>query len=97
MDFIVKLSKSKDPISNISYNSILVIMDRFTKYNKFTSANESHSIKDFADIVVREIISNHGLPDEFVTDKDTTFALQFFTILITKLGINSKLLTAFHF
>ncbi len=52
MDFIVKLPKFKDLISNTSYNSIFIIIDRFIKYNKFISVNESHSTKDFADIVV---------------------------------------------
>jgi len=52
INFIVKLSKSRDPVNNTSYNSILVTVDRFIKYGKFTPANESHSTKDFADIVV---------------------------------------------
>jgi len=52
MDFIVKLSKSKDFVNNINYNNILVIIDCFIKYSKFISVNESYLIKDFMDIVV---------------------------------------------
>ena len=32
MDFITKLPKSKDPVTRITYNSIMVIVDRFTKF-----------------------------------------------------------------
>src|SRR6266699_1944314 len=96
MNFIVKLFKSKDPINNTNYNSILVIIDRLTKYRKFTSANESHSIEDLADIVIREVISNYKLLNEFVTDRGTIFAFRFFITFIVKLGVNSKLFIVFH-
>ncbi len=52
INFIVKLPKSRDLVNNTSYNSIFVIVDRLTKYGKFTSANESHLIEDLVDIVV---------------------------------------------
>ncbi len=52
MDFIVKLSKSKDPVSNINYDSILVIMECLIKYSKFIPANKSYLIEDLADIVI---------------------------------------------
>ena len=96
IDFIVKLPKSKDLINNINYNNILVIVERFTKYSKFIPVNESHSIEDLADIVIWEIINNHGLPDEFITDRNITFTLQFFTILIIKLKVNNKFSITFH-
>ncbi len=96
MDFIVKLSKSKDFVSNINYNSILVIIERFIKYDKFIFINESHSIKDLADIVVRKIINNHKFLDEFIIDRNTTFILRFFITFIIKFGMNNKLFIAFH-
>ncbi len=71
-------------------------MDRFIKYGKFTSTNESHSAKDFADIVVREVISNHRLSNKFMIDRNTTFASKFFIALTAKLGVNNKFSTAFH-
>src|SRR6266566_5584601 len=96
MDFIIKLSKSKDPINNINYNNIFIIIDRFIKYNKFTPVNKSHLIEDLIDIVVQKVISNYKLLDKFITDKNTTFAFRFFTILIIKLGVNNKLSIAFY-
>ncbi len=96
MNFIVKLSKSKNPINNINYNNILVIIKRFTKYNKFILINEFHLIKDLANIVVRKIINNYRLSNKFVTDKSTIFISRFFTILIIKFGVNNKLSIAFY-
>ncbi len=96
IDFIVKLSKSRDSVNNINYNNILIIIKHLIKYNKFIPINESHSIKDLADIVIREIINNYRLSDEFIIDKNITFVLQFFIIFITKLKVNNKLFTTFH-
>ncbi len=96
IDFIVKLPKSKDLVNNTNYNNILIIIDRFIKYSKFISANKSYLIKDLVDIVVRKIINNHRLLDEFITDKDTTFASQFFITFTIKFEINNKLFITFH-
>ncbi len=96
IDFIVKLSKSKDPVNKISYNNILVIIKYFIKYSKFIPVNEFYLIKDFIDIVVREVISNYGLPNEFIIDRSTTFISRFFIIFIAKLGINNKLSIVFY-
>ncbi len=71
-------------------------MNRFIKYNKFTPTNESHLIKDFTDIVIREIISNYKLLNEFIIDKDIIFVFQFFIIFIIKLKINNKLFIIFY-
>ncbi len=96
MDFIIKLFKFKDPVNNTNYNNIFVIIEHFIKYSKFIPINESHLIKDLADIVIREIINNYKLSDEFVINRGTTFALRFFIIFITKLKVNNKLSTTFH-
>ena len=96
INFIVKLSKSKDSINNTNYNNILVIIKYFTKYNKFISTNESYSTEDLINIIVRKVINNYKLSDEFITDKDTTFTFRFFITFITKLRVNNKLSIAFY-
>ncbi len=96
IDFIVKLFKSKDSINNISYNNIFIIIKRLIKYGKFILINESHSVKDLADIVIREVINNYRLLDEFIIDRNITFALRFFIVFTTKLKVNSKLFTIFN-
>ncbi|TQV89904.1 retrotransposon nucleocapsid protein [Cordyceps javanica] len=41
MDFIVKLPKSKEPMTGVSYDSILVIVDKLTKYAYYIPYMES--------------------------------------------------------
>jgi hypothetical protein len=38
MDFITKLSMSKDPATGVKYNSILTVVDRLTKWAYFISS-----------------------------------------------------------
>ena len=45
MDFVVKLSKSKDISTDIKYNSILVIINKLTKYAYFISYMELFETK----------------------------------------------------
>jgi hypothetical protein len=64
MDFIVKLPKSKDPVTRIEYDSILTVVERITKYRYFISFRESTDTPKTAHIVIRMIVANHGLPQE---------------------------------
>ena len=96
INFIVKLFKSKDPVNNISYNSIFVIVKHFIKYSKFILLNKSYLIEDLADIIVWKIINNYRLLDEFVINKGITFTLRFFIIFIIKLRINNKFFIVFY-
>ena len=45
MDFIVEFPKSEDLTTDISYNSILIIVDKFTKYTHLISYNEKFTAK----------------------------------------------------
>ncbi len=45
------------------------------KYNKFIFITESYSIEDLVDTIVRKVINNYRLLNEFITDRNTTFAL----------------------
>ena len=96
IDFIVKLFKSKDFVNNINYNNIFVIIKRFIKYNKFIPINESHLTEDLIDTVIRKIINNYRLSNEFIIDKSITFVSRFFITFITKLKVNNKFSTTFH-
>jgi hypothetical protein len=95
-DLIVKLPPSTEPVSEAVYDSILVIVDRLTKYAYFLPYKESHSAEQLAYTFLRNIVSNHGLPAEVLTDRGTTFASNFWQALMKQLGIKQKLTTSFH-
>ena len=45
MDFIVKLPKSENHTTEILYNSILIIIDKLTKYSYLILYKEASNIK----------------------------------------------------
>jgi hypothetical protein len=96
LDFIVKLPPSKDPLTGVEYNSILVIIERLTKYEKFIPYLEASDAKALAYTFVRVILANHGLLEEIISDRDKLFTSKFWKSLMALLGTNHKLSIAFH-
>ena len=64
MDFITELPPSK------SYDAILVIVDKLTKYGHFIPMQNTSSAKDMAHLVFSQIISHYGLPLQIISDHD---------------------------
>jgi hypothetical protein len=95
-DFIVKLPPSKEPMTRVIYDSIWVVTDRLTKYGYFVPYKESSDAKDLAYAFLRTIVSQHGLPEEIISDRDKLFTSKFWKSLMAQLGTNHKLSTAFH-
>uniref|UniRef100_A0A8H7KFJ6 RNA-directed DNA polymerase n=1 Tax=Bionectria ochroleuca TaxID=29856 RepID=A0A8H7KFJ6_BIOOC len=95
-DHIVKLPKSKEPMTGVEYDSILVVIDRLTKYGHFIPYKEASSAEDLAYQFLRHVVSHHGLPDEIISDRGTTFASKFWQSLMAQMGTKHKLSTAYH-
>ncbi|QRW04573.1 Retrotransposable element Tf2 protein [Ceratobasidium sp. AG-Ba] len=89
-DFIVKLPESQ------GMDSILVVIDRFSRQAHFIPCLESTNAEGVADLFIKEIWKLHGLPKTTVSDRGPTFNSQFLRALYAKLGINPKFSTAFH-
>ena len=70
MDWIVKLPGLKDPLTNTTFDSIIVIVDRFTKYAKFVPYLESSNTEALAYSFMKTIIADHGMPLSIVSDRD---------------------------
>ena len=68
LDFIVKLSKSKEPITKVVYNSILVITDRLTKYEYFIPYKKASSAEDLAYIFSKYVVGNYELLEEIISN-----------------------------
>jgi RNase H-like domain found in reverse transcriptase/Reverse transcriptase (RNA-dependent DNA polymerase)/Integrase zinc binding domain/Chromo (CHRromatin Organisation MOdifier) domain/Retroviral aspartyl protease len=96
LDFVVKLPTSTEPMTGTKFDSILVITDRLTKFGHFIPYKEATNSEELAYVFLRTIISIHGLPDEIVTDRGTTFTSKFWQSLMNQLGANHKLSTAYH-
>nr|XP_036575130.1 reverse transcriptase domain protein [Colletotrichum truncatum]KAF6781651.1 reverse transcriptase domain protein [Colletotrichum truncatum] len=96
LDFVTKLPKSREPITNVYYDSVLVIVDRLTKYSYFIPYMESSTAEDLAYKFLQVIVSQHGMPKEIVSDRDKLFTSKFWRSLISQLGSDHKMSTAFH-
>ena len=96
MDFIVKLPLSKNTITNIKYDSILVVVDRLTKYAHFIPWKGKGNAEDLAKVILKEIIANHGIPQSIISDRDKLFTSKFWNTWTQQLSTKVKLLTAYH-
>ena len=96
MDFITKLPKSREPMTRVLYDSILVITDRLTKYCYFLAYREESTAEDLAYTFLRVVGSQHGLPEEIISDRDRLFTSKFWKSLVQQIGIKHKLSTAYH-
>lgn len=96
MDFIVKLPKSKEPMTGVSYDSILVIVDKLTKYAYYIPYMESSDAKDLAYMFFKTVIAQHGLPTKIISDRDKLFTSNFWKCLMETMRIKQNLSTAFH-
>ena len=96
MDFIVKLPKSKDPMDQTTYDSILVMVDRLTKYAHFIPCRETDKTNVIATRVLDRLVRYHGIPKTITTDRDPKFRSHFWRTLTATMGITHKLSTAYH-
>jgi hypothetical protein len=90
MDFIECL-----PMSN-GFSVILVIVDRFTKYDHFFPLKHPYSAVVVAHIFLDNIVKLHGIPKSIVCDRDRIFTSAFWTELLNLLKTDLKLSTAYH-
>ncbi|MBW0523262.1 hypothetical protein O181_062977, partial [Austropuccinia psidii MF-1] len=83
------------PLSN-SFDSILVIVDRFSKMAVFIPTMSSMSSLELAHLFIKNIFSKHGLPSIIVSDRGSLFVSWFWTNLCQKLKISRDWSTAYH-
>ena len=96
MDFIVKLLKSKNVITEISYNNIIIIIDKLIKYIYFILYKENFIIKQTIFIFLARIIRYHGTPISIISDRDKIFTNKFYQTLFGEIKIKQNLLTAYY-
>ena len=77
LDFITGLESSTDPCTNVSYDGILTIVDRLSKYTWFMPWKSQWDVKEFANIFIRYIYVELGVPEAIISDRDTRFTSTF--------------------
>ena len=90
VDFITKL------LLVARKNTILVVCDRLSKMTHFVTTTEGTSVEGLARLFRDNVWKLHGLPESMTSDRGPQFAVELTKELNRMLGIEMKLLTAFH-
>ncbi|MBW0530071.1 hypothetical protein O181_069786 [Austropuccinia psidii MF-1] len=90
MDFITQL-----PLSN-NFDSIPVLVDRFSKMAIFIATCGKITALELVKIFISHVFSKHGLPVTIVSDIGSLFVSSFWTNLCQQLKISRDISTAFH-
>jgi hypothetical protein len=90
MDFIVGFSKAD------GMNTIMVVVDRFTKYAVFIAAPTVRTTEVAAELFYRNVVKYFGVPSDIVSDRDVRFTGRFWTALFNMMGTRLKFSTANH-
>jgi hypothetical protein len=66
----------------ITYNLILVVIDRLIKYAYFIPYKEGLTVEKLIYIFNRNIITNYGILKEIINNRDKLFISNFWKLLI---------------
>ena len=68
MNFIIKLSKSKNSTNEKTYDTILVMIDRLTKYCHIIFFKETYNVEQLKYIVMNKLIRYQGISRKLIND-----------------------------
>ena len=75
--FIVKLLNLKDPITRQEYNSIFIIINKFTKQRYFIAYIKEILINDVVQVYIKEVFAKYKILNKIILDRDIIFILVF--------------------
>ena len=73
MDFIIGLLGSTDPATEVKYNVILIIMDRFIKYAEIIPYKKECTIDQLGYLIFNRLIRHYGILKIIISDRDKLF------------------------
>ena len=90
MDFIVGLPAVD------GFRSIMVVVDRFSKYAVFMAAPHACPAEVAAELFFKHVVKVFGVPRDIISDRDARFTGKFWTFLFRLMGSELKFSTANH-
>jgi transposase InsO family protein len=90
LDFIEGLPTSD------GFNSILVVVDRFSKYAHFIPRKHPFSAQQVAQVMLNAVIRLHGVPKTIVSDRDMVFTSLFWKEMFKLFNTTLLMSTAYY-
>ena len=69
--------KLKDLITEQEYDSIFIIIDKFTKWRYFITYIEEILVENVAQVYIKEVFVRYGVLNKIISDRDIKFILVF--------------------
>ena len=92
MDFVTGLP----PGGPYSYNSVLVVVDRYSKRARFIPNHKDDTAMEVALLFWNRIMADVGIPKIIISDRDPKFTSEFWRNLHDMLGTKLAFSTAYH-
>jgi hypothetical protein len=97
MDWLSGLPPSTEPVTDVTFTSIFVIVDKLTKYAYLIPyKSKGAGAEDMAYWLLRYVVANHGMPKGIISDRDPKVVSGFWSSLMDQLGIEKRTTTAHH-
>jgi hypothetical protein len=77
-------------------NCILVVVDKFTKYNHFIALKHPFTAAGVAKVFLENIYKLHGMPAVIISDRDKIFTSNLWKELFALAKVNLSMSSAYH-
>lgn len=94
MDFVTGLPPSLH--RGIAYDSILVVVDRYSKMVQYIPCNKDMDAEELAEIMEDRVFQHYGMFKSCVSDRGSLFTSAWWATFCHFWGMRRKLSTAFH-
>ncbi|GJP70685.1 hypothetical protein CLOP_g1597 [Closterium sp. NIES-67] len=84
------------PTTTSGHDAILVVIDKFSKMGHFIPTHTTARTEEMAQLFVRYITSQHGIPTKLISDRDPKFTSKFWKALMSLLGTKLAMSSAYH-
>ncbi|GBG73904.1 hypothetical protein CBR_g17618 [Chara braunii] len=78
------------PLDRLGHDGILTVVDHLSKYARFFPCKYHAAAPELARLLHTSWITNQGVPEDIVSDRDTRFMSAFWTSLMAESGMTMK-------